>query len=152
MEEDWEEIRSVVSEDIEWVDSVEDDSTPASPSLQAPALMPLEIASRLRAAELRASVAEENVEMLTAQLRTAEVHISDLEVVVIRQQEENDRLSRLVRRDEKTKKGIARRLMTPCEPSRAHTNRAPQSVKLSKKGYWAKSNHRSSCIGSMRKI
>jgi len=148
MEEDWEDINSSISDDIEWIDE-ESPVLPSSPfpNVVATAVLSQEVIRRLRDAETRASVAEHRVVQLTQQ-------VAELEIVVQRQQEDNNHLLSILESggDERPKKRIQLRTRRCEQPSKAHTNRAPQSVKLPKQNYWAKNNHRSSHVASARKI
>jgi len=152
MEEDWEDVSSEVSEEWIDVDVLQQTSSTTTPRVNTEddtVLITREMARRLREAETRANNAEDRAAVLHETLREVTARVMELEVVVQMQREENNRLLSTVQ-DNKRTHSLPHKARTSL-PSKAHSNRAPQSVKLSKKNYWAKNNHRSSGVSSARK-
>jgi len=146
MEEDWEEIRSSISDDVEWIDGELTPERCASPLV--PASLVDELTCRLRVAEIRAAVAEERVERLTGQLAASRVEVVELQLMVEAQQLENIHLGAIIEQDRVVGKPSSTRKKH--ELSKAMRNKIPQAVKLSKREFWTKTNHRSNAVASRR--
>jgi len=155
LEDDWEDIQSTLSDDVEWVEASsagirtpslhEDDSSNPLVALNH------EVLRRLREAEVRVNHAERRAVGAEAQLRVATDRIAALQSVVVVQEQENNRLTAIISREERSKKALVCKPKKVSKPSKAQS-RAPQSNRLPKNGYWAKNNHRTSCVASCRKI
>jgi len=153
-EEDWEEIHSSVSEDVEWI-AVDDTASSSSfhtessvqPAPVAPPSLIEAFVHRIREAESRASAAEERLQQVEEELDSTQGRVLELEEVI-----ENHNRQLLQQAPIRRPKKSSQKLTILPSSSKALKGARPQQALLSKQDYWAKNNHRSHCVGSKRHI
>eukprot|EP00026_Physarum_polycephalum_P017434 Phypoly_transcript_18658.p1 GENE.Phypoly_transcript_18658~~Phypoly_transcript_18658.p1 ORF type:complete len:159 (+),score=32.67 Phypoly_transcript_18658:142-618(+) len=155
MEEDWEVVQPV-DEGVDWEEITRSRSRSRTRSPFPNASVTdleaqlLEAQTRAINAELRAQVAEVRARELQDQLQTSRAQVSSLQVVVQQQRAENDNLRAAVMLSSSTEpvKPVRTRALRDKRVSRALASVAPQTLALSKRKAWGKSNHRTSTTGA----
>jgi hypothetical protein len=153
MEEDWEVVQPV-DEGADWEEITRSRSRSRSPFPHASVTdleaQLLEAQTRAINAELRAQAAEIFTRELQDQLQTSRAQVNSLQVVIHQQRAENNNLRAAVMNSTLTDpvKHVRTRALRDKRVSKALANVAPQSLALSKRKAWGKSNHRTSTTGA----